>query len=104
MFDKLLELEGITYEWNDTITGYKRPEGIQFGFIAQKIQEVFPSLVEEDNLGYLQTAYGTYDPMMLEAIRALNDKIRLLENENAELKSDIAEIKEWVSSRNEKSN
>ena len=44
------------------------------------IQEVFPTLVEEDNLGYLQTAYGTYDAMTVEAIRALNDKIENLED------------------------
>jgi hypothetical protein len=96
ILDKLLMLEGITYEWNDDTTGYTRPEGIQYGFTAQNIQQVFPSLIEKDNLGYLQTAYGTYDPMMVEAIRALNEKINNLENENAELRSDIAEIKRLV--------
>jgi hypothetical protein len=35
--------------------------------------------VEEDKLGYLQTAYGTYDAMTVEAIRALNEKIEKLE-------------------------
>ncbi|HLF65299.1 MAG TPA: tail fiber domain-containing protein [Saprospiraceae bacterium] len=100
MLDKLLSLEGISYEWNDDKTGSKRPEGIQFGFIAQNIQEAFPTLVEEDNLGYLQTAYGTYDPMMVEAIRALNDRIKFLEGENEELKSIIEEIKIWITAKN----
>ena len=85
MLDKLLKLEGITYEWNDDTTEYTRPEGIQYGFTAQNIQQVFPSLVEEDNLGYLQTAYGTYDPMMVEAIRALDEKIKVLQAENVDL-------------------
>ena len=89
MLDKLLMLDGITYEWNDDITGYTRPEGIQYGFTAQNIQQVFPTLVEEDNLGYYQTAYGTYDAMVVEAIRALDTKIKLLQAENDELKQII---------------
>ena len=91
MLDNLLMLRGVVFEWNDDKTGSTRPEGIQFGFIAQDIQEVFPTLVEEDNLGYLQTAYGTYDPMMVEAIRALNEKIKFLENEIEKLRSDTSE-------------
>lgn len=85
MLEKLLSLQGITYEWNDDKTGSKRPTGIQFGFTAQNIRDVFPTLVEEDSLGYLQTAYGTYDPMFIEALRALNDKIKSLEAHNADL-------------------
>jgi hypothetical protein len=88
MLNDLLALQGVTYEWNDTTTGNDRPTGIQYGFTAQNIQEVFPTLVEEDNLGYLQTAYGTYDAMTVEAIRALNDKIKQLEEENEILKAD----------------
>ena len=106
MLNDLLALKGVTYEWNDTTTGYERPDGTQFGFIAQNIQEVFPTLVTEDSLGYLQTAYGTYDAMTIEAIRALNDKIesqndkierlelknKQLETNNEILKTQVAKI------------
>ena len=87
MIEKLLALKGITYEWNDDKTGNARPEGVQYGFTAQNIQEVFPTLVEEDAKGYLQTAYGTYDAMTIEAIRYLYTKIESLENELKEMKS-----------------
>lgn len=83
---KLLDLQGITYEWNDDKTGTKRPEGIQYGFTAQNIQQVFPTLVEEDAKGYLQTAYSTYDAMMVESLRALNHKINVLQAENEAMK------------------
>ena len=89
MLNDLLALQGITYEWNDTITGNNRPSGVQYGFTAQNIQEVFPALVEADNLGYLQTAYGTYDAMTVEAIRALNDKIERLESEKVEYQATL---------------
>ncbi len=58
-------------------------EGIHYGFTAQNIREVFPTLVEEDKLGYLQAAYGTYDAMTVEAIRALSEEIEALKAENA---------------------
>ena len=83
---KLVQLKGITYQWNDNKTGIKRPEGIQMGFTAQNIQQVFPGEVSTDAQGYLQTAYGTYDALIVEAIKELK-------NENDLLKREIAEIK-----------
>ncbi|HEY1055364.1 MAG TPA: tail fiber domain-containing protein [Emticicia sp.] len=84
---QVLRLKGVTYEWSDNVTNIIRPKGLQYGFVAQNIQKVFPTKVKEDAKGYLMTAYGDYDPMMVEAIRALNNKIERLENENKELKN-----------------
>ena len=78
VLEKLLQLKGITYEWDDNKTGYNRPTGIQYGFTAQNIQTVFPGNVQVDNMGYLQAAYGNFDPMFVEALRVLNDKIKEL--------------------------
>ncbi len=94
VLQQLLKLQGVTYEWNDTVTRTKRPIGIQFGFIAQNIQEVFPSKIKEDSQGLLMTAYGDYDPMIVEAIRALNNKITKLEEENKRLISILSTIVE----------
>jgi hypothetical protein len=77
--DKLLQLKGVQYEWNDQQTGYPRPQGIQMGFTAQNVQEVFPEKVSTDAQGFLQTAYGTYDPLIVEAIRELTKKVEELE-------------------------
>ena len=94
MLDKLLTLQGVTYEWNDTITGNDRPTKLQYGFTAQNIQAVFPTLVTEDNYGFLQTAYGTYDAMTVEAIRALNDK-------NVELQSRLEKVEQENAKKDE---
>ncbi len=83
---KVMQLKGISYQWADNKTGIKRPEGIQMGFTAQNIQQVFPEAVTTDAQGYLQTAYGTYDALLVEAIRELK-------NENDLLKIEIGEIK-----------
>ena len=99
ILQKMLSLRGITYEWDDDVTGSQRPEGTMYGFTAQNIQKVFPELVEEDNLGFLQTAYGTYDAMTVEAIRALVDrisgldyKVEELEAENSALQFQLSEM------------
>ncbi|MEM6395016.1 MAG: tail fiber domain-containing protein [Bacteroidota bacterium] len=106
--ERLLSLQGITYEWDDDQTDYERPTGIQYGFTAQNIQEVFPTLVEEDAEGYLQTAYGTYDAMYVEAFRALQQQIAdqrernteqqrqidALRAQNEELQQQVARIQE----------
>jgi len=84
---QLLQLQGITYEWNDNQTGITRPDGKHYGFTAQNVQAVFPELVSTDAQGYLQTAYGTYDALMLEAMRELHEKIQTLEKEIQQLKS-----------------
>jgi hypothetical protein len=96
ILNKMLRLKGITYLWNDTVTGNNRPTELQYGFTAQNIQEVFPLLVEEDNLGYLQTAYGTYDAMYVESMRALKNQIdeqqAIIEAQKKENESQKAEI------------
>ncbi|MEL6276802.1 MAG: tail fiber domain-containing protein, partial [Bacteroidota bacterium] len=92
ILNRLLALQGITYEWADEQTGIERPTGLQYGFTAQNIQSVFPSLVEEDAQGYLQTAYGTYDAMYVEAIRALHLRIKQLEKENTALQLQVDRI------------
>lgn len=80
-------LNGITYEWNDNQTGTERPKGSQMGFTAQNIQQVFPELVSTDAQGFLQTAYGTYDALYVEAIKALVKKVETLEAEIKLLKA-----------------
>jgi hypothetical protein len=77
--NKITRLQGITYQWNDNQTGMERPVGEHMGFTAQNIQEVFPQLVVPDAQGFLQTAYGTYDALYVEAIKELLKKIEVLE-------------------------
>jgi hypothetical protein len=105
VLEKLLQLKGITYEWNDDKTGYNRPGGLQYGFTAQNVQQVFPSLVAKDNLGYLQTSYSIYDPMFVEALRALNEKVRVLEEKDKIIASQeerISKLEKAMSSLLEK--
>lgn len=84
--EKIQNMRGVTYFWNDDKTGIERPDNLQYGFIAQEIMEVFPEKVTEDNLGYYQTAYGDYDPIFVEAIKELKNEVETLKEENIKLK------------------
>lgn len=91
--DKILALRGVTYQWNDTKTGMDRPKGIQYGFIAQELMEVFPSKVSKDNLGYYQTAYGDYDPLFVQAFKEVNQKIEKSYTSKEALEQEIELLK-----------
>lgn len=93
IIQKMMQLNGVTYYWNDTVTGTNRPTVQQYGFTAQNIQKVFPLLVSEDNLGYLQTPYGTYDAMYVESIKYLYKQLKNSNEEIESLKTELAELK-----------
>ena len=88
MLDQVLRMKGATYLWNDDKTGTRRPTGTQYGFIAQDLQKVWPEKVSKDGQGYLMAAYGDYDPMFVEAIKALHAKIEILEAEVKQLRQE----------------
>lgn len=105
--DKILKMKGVTYLWNDTKTGVERPTEIQYGFIAQELMQIFPEKVTKDGLGFYQTAYGDYDPIFVEAIKELNNKIELLETENTKLKQQLSrfeQLEERLSALENKTN
>ena len=77
--DKVTRINGYTFEWNDT-------KPMQFfndreaGVIAQEIQEVLPEVVKEREDGYLGVKYDKLVPLLIEAIKELNEKVERLEN------------------------
>lgn len=102
MLDKVLKMKGVTFQWKDKSKGQDEV----YGFIAQELQTVFPSNVKTDNAGYLSASYGSYDPMLVESIKALkqlidnqkevvevqNQQIHRLEQELTALKKQISSV------------
>jgi hypothetical protein len=50
--------------------------GLQTGFIAQEVQEVFPELVKTDDEGMLSVDYIGMIPHLVESIKTLNDLVK----------------------------
>ncbi len=98
MLEKVKSMHAVSYTWNDNATGFDRPTEIQYGFIAQDIEQVWPENVSEDAQGYLQTAYGTYDHMYVEAIKELAKENDSIKKENQILRQEIEYIKEVLES------
>lgn len=95
MLKKLLQMQGVSYYWNDDKTGIDRPDNLMFGFIAQDIEKIWPNNVHEDALGYKATSYGTYDYLYVESIKALH-------NENEELKKELINLRLKIEKLNRK--
>jgi len=94
MLNKILAMRGVTYTWNDNKTGLDRPDTIQYGFIAQDLQKIWPTKVSEDGQGFLQTAYGDYDAMFVEAFKAQQAQIQTLKQENKTLTEKLNKLEE----------
>jgi len=94
MLNKILAMRGVTYKWDDDKTGLDRPESIQYGFIAQDLQKIWPTKVSEDGQGFLQTAYGDYDAMFVEAFKAQQAQIQTLKQENKTLTEKLNKLEQ----------
>lgn len=93
ILQKVLSMRGVSYEWSDDMTGLERPEGVQYGFIAQELQESWPGKITTDNKGYLMATYGDFDPMFVEAIRSLYQETQDLHHIIEDLKAEEDRLK-----------
>jgi hypothetical protein len=85
--DTVLQIRGVRFDWTDDyltrhgdIDGYfNRKEDI--GVIAQEVQKVFPELVGERVDGSLAVKYDRLVAGLIECIRELNERVRILESD-----------------------
>lgn len=73
---KMLQLEAVSYDWEDEQYGTER----EVGFLAQDIEEVLPSFVSEDAGGFKKVDYGKMVAPLLELVKNLNARVVHLEN------------------------
>ena len=74
----IMKLRPVSYNWKtDTIN-----QGIQFGFIAQEVQEVMPDAIKEfgEETKFLGLEKDAIYATLVNAIKELNKKIETLEN------------------------
>lgn len=73
MLDRLLALQGVTFEYRDHEAIHELP-GQRIGMIAQDVARVFPDWVDEANDGYLRLTYRGFEAVMVEALRDLREE------------------------------
>ena len=107
--DKIMQLKPSSYQYRTEEYKMNLPKGNQFGLIAQDIQKVFPELVADqvkpasfdektneklsDEVKYLGINYTGLIPIIISGVQEQQQRIKMLEEENVQLKKDIAQIK-----------
>ena len=73
----ILKLRPVSYQWKDD----KINQGIQFGFIAQEVQDVMPEAIKEfgDEIKYLGLEKDAIYATLVKAIQELESRIKDLE-------------------------
>ena len=69
--EKLEKLSGVYYYYNNRDDHKKH-----VGLIAQEVKEIIPEAVYEDEMGYLNIAYGNLLGVVVEAIKELRNEIK----------------------------
>ena len=74
---RLLHLRGVSYEWTEP-EKHDGQTGLQIGWIAQEVEEVFPQWVQTGDDGYKGLAIRGFEALTVEALRELkaaNDEL-----------------------------
>lgn len=87
-YDMICSLEGKTFDWKDPS---KNKRGSSYGFIAQEVQEVLPSVVSQSFSGNLTVDYNKVIPILTEAIKEL---YALVSQKTSETDRNVETLKE----------
>ena len=79
--ERIRRLRGVRWQWRaDAPADVKTQPTV--GVIAQDVERVFPELVLTDELGFKRVHYEGLIGPLIEAVKELDDRLRLLEVEN----------------------
>lgn len=102
VLDRLLSLQGYQFEYKDkAIEERLGLPGVQIGFLAQEVAEVFPDWVDKDNEGYLYITERGTTALMVEAFREQQEVIEALKTHLAHKETRIAELENQLASQAE---
>ena len=88
--EKIGQINGVYYDWRkDEFPDQGFDDKRQAGFIAQEIERVFPEVVNTDDKGFKSVMYGHVVPLLVEAIKdlenQLNEKSVLINSQSKEI-------------------
>ena len=87
IMDKFQHLQAVSYQLLNNAGRFEEQEATrEIGFIAQDVQKHFPDLVSVRPDGYLGIQYARFVPLIIEAVKDVDDRIRALEKENQSLR------------------
>ncbi|MGE3801365.1 MAG: tail fiber domain-containing protein, partial [Candidatus Kapaibacterium sp.] len=90
--DEILALRPVTFKYKEDNPWNAPSDILQYGFIAQEVQPIFPEAIEEQSDGYLTFNMHPLLVAYTNAIKGLNEKVEDLQSENAELKAELETV------------
>ena len=78
------KISGYQYNWN-SIAQEMHPERteLDYGVVAQEVQEILPSAVVEREDGYLAVNYERIIPLLIESIKSLKEELDMIKRGDA---------------------
>ena len=73
--DKVGEIRGVTFNWNEESPEWAKERGRDVGVIAQEVRKVLPEIVVERTNGYLGVDYKRIIPLLIESIKELKQEV-----------------------------
>jgi len=92
--EKILQINGVTFEYRDDIPNRTVSPGRFMGVIAQDIEKVAPEAVTTDKDGYKTVAYENLIGLLTEGIKEQQNEINDLKNQVEELKKAVSELQQ----------
>lgn len=86
--DKIKSIRGYQWVWNDKIGDFRKGT-IEYGVVAQEVEEILPAAVSINSKGYKSVNYNHLSAIFIEAIRDLADKQDALATRLSELEAKI---------------
>lgn len=88
---KVTAIRGVNYQWKtNEFPERSFEDGVQYGLIAQELEEIVPELVTTDREGWKSIEYSHLVPLLIEAIKEMN-------NINLKLEKRVDELEIWKS-------
>jgi hypothetical protein len=77
---KVINLNGVEFDWIEETKIAHGHEGHDYGIIAQEVQAIMPEAVRTNSTGYLAVRYEKLIPLLIEAIKEQQKQIDELKN------------------------
>lgn len=89
------ELRGVSFDWRRAeFPGYAFSGDRQVGFIAQEVATVLPEVVSEGNDGYYSVDYGRLTPLLVQAVKELEQRNRAKDEQMAQMLARIQRLED----------
>lgn len=87
------QLRGVSYYFNrEQFTERAFPEQLQYGFIAQEVEQVLPHAVQTSSDGYKAVNYAAVIPLLTESIKAQQQQINHLQQQMETLQKKLQQL------------